>query len=256
MVLAGLLAVLVVGLWRAPAAFLDVAVDRLTQGRVRLADVSGTLWDGRARVVLADLREASAIESTGQSASLPGVVIPGSFSWQLSALPLLVGTLDAQLNHDSMREPVRVSGGVGELRVTPGVLNLPTLALDRLGSPWNTIRPTGSLKLSWENLSLRQGRFEGKGAIELSQMASALTPVRPLGAYRIDIVGSGPQATLTMTTLSGPLRLDGSGRWDVRAGLRFSAEAQAEEAEKARLLPLLGLLGRREGERIIIKIGA
>lgn len=254
--LAGFFAILTVLLWRAPAAFLDSAVNRLTQGRVRLADVSGTVWEGRARVVLADLREAAAIDTAGASASLPGVVIPGSFSWKLSAAPLLLGTLDAELNHDSMREPVRLTGKIGELRVTPGVLNLPTLALDRLGSPWNTIRPTGSLKFSWENLSLRQGRFDGRGSIELSQMASALTPVRPLGAYRIDIVGSGPQATVSMTTLTGPLRLDGSGRWDARSGLRFNAEAQAEESEKARLLPLLGLLGRREGERIIIKIGA
>jgi hypothetical protein len=38
--------------------------------------------------------------------------------------------------------------------------------------------------------------------------------------------------------------------------MRFTAEALADEPERARLLPLLGLLGRREGERTIIKIGA
>jgi general secretion pathway protein N len=59
-----------------------------------------------------------------------------------------------------------------------------------------------------------------------------------------------------MTTLSGPLRLEGGGTWDARSGLRFTAEASAEEPERARLQPLLGLLGRREGERTIIKIGA
>jgi general secretion pathway protein N len=87
-------------------------------------------------------------------------------------------------------------------------------------------------------------------------MASALTPVRPLGAYRIEVVGSGEQAKVTMSTLSGPLHLDGNGVWNARSGMRFTAEALADEPERARLLPLLGLLGRREGERTIIKIGA
>jgi general secretion pathway protein N len=155
-----------------------------------------------------------------------------------------------------MRQPVLLTGRGGELRATPGAVTLPPVALDRMGSPWNTIRPTGSLSVAWENVTLRSGRFDGRASVELSQTASALTPVRPLGAYRIDIVGSGAQAQVKMHTLSGPLRLDGGGTWDARSGLRFTAEAQVEEPERARLLPLLGLLGRREGDRTIIKIGA
>jgi general secretion pathway protein N len=184
------------------------------------------------------------------------VVLPGAFAWRLSPWPLLVGVLDARIEHDSMRQPVLLTGRAGELRATPGTLQLPPVALDRLGSPWNTIRPTGALSVSWENVTLRSGRFDGRAAIELRDAASALTPVRPLGAYRIDVVGSGAQAQVTMNTLSGPLRLEGSGTWDARSGLRFSADARAEEPERARLLPLLGLLGRREGDRTIIKIGA
>jgi general secretion pathway protein N len=145
---------------------------------------------------------------------------------------------------------------VGELRATPGTLSLPPVSLDRLGSPWNTIRPTGALTLSWDSVTLRSGRFDGRASIELHQAASALTPVRPLGAYQIDVVGSGAQAQVKMNTLSGPLRLQGSGSWDARSGLRFTAEALAEGPERARLQSLLGLLGRRDGERTIIKIGA
>jgi general secretion pathway protein N len=80
--------------------------------------------------------------------------------------------------------------------------------------------------------------------------------VRPLGAYRIEVIGSGAQAQVRMNTLSGPLRLEGSGSWDARSGLRFTAEALAEGPERVRLQSLLGLLGRRDGERTIIKIGA
>lgn len=251
---AGALAVIAVLATQAPASFVDVALARATQGRVRLAEASGTVWQGRGRVVLADIVEVSTDRPV--TATVPGVVLPGVFGWRLSPWPLLVGVLDARIEHDSMREPVLLTGRAGELRATPGSLSLPPVALDRLGSPWNTIRPTGALTVSWDGVTLRSGRFDGRASIELRQAASALTPVRPLGAYRIEVVGSGAQAQVRMITLSGPLRLEGSGSWDARSGLRFTAEALAEEPERARLQPLLGLLGRREGERTIIKIGA
>ena len=252
--MAGLVAEIAVLATQAPASLVDVALDRTTQGRVRLAEATGTVWQGRGRVVLADIVEASADRPA--VATVPGVVLPGTFGWKLSAWPLLVGVLDARIEHDSMREPVLLTGRAGELRATPGSLSLPPVALDRLGSPWNTIRPTGALTVSWDGVTLRSGRFDGRASIELRQAASALTPVRPLGAYRIDVEGSGAQAQVRMITLSGPLRLEGNGSWDARSGLRFTAEALAEEPERARLQPLLGLLGRREGERTIIKIGA
>jgi general secretion pathway protein N len=252
MLAAGVLAALGVVLNQAPASFADLALSRATQGRVRLAEAAGTVWQGRGRLVLADVVEGDA----EQTATVPGVVLPGTFGWHVSPWPLLVGVLDARVEHDSMRQPVLLTGRVGELRATPGSLALPPVALDRLGSPWNTIRPTGALTLSWDSVTLRSGRFDGRASIELHGAASALTPVRPLGAYRIDVVGSGSQAQVKMNTLSGPLRLEGSGSWEARTGLRFTAEALAEGPERVRLQSLLGLLGRRDGERTIIKIGA
>ena len=75
-------------------------------------------------------------------------------------------------------------------------------------------------------------------------------------SYRIDLRSTGDAATLQMTTLVGPLLLDGNGLWDARQGLRFNGSASAEEAQRAQLAPLLGMLGRREGARTILKIGA
>ena len=256
----GLLAAAAVLLVTAPASVADWALARATLGRVRLADARGSVWNGSGRLVLADAAAGPAdgplTGAAPELRALAGVVLPGVFSWRVSAWPLLVGMLDARIEHDSMKQPVLLSGRPGELRVSAGALSLPPVALDRLGSPWNTIRPTGSLKVSWENVTLRSGRFDGKASIELAEAGSALTPVRPLGAYRIDIVGSGAQAQVRMDTLSGPLRLQGSGTWEAKSGLRFTAEAQADEPERLRLQPLLGLLGRREGDRTIIKIGA
>lgn len=257
MAVAGLVAMLVVLLARAPASFADAALARATEGRVRLADASGTLWRGRGRLLLADVAPPSIAERpAGVPRVAAGVVIPGAFNWRVSFWPLLVGVLDARIEHDSMRQPVLLTGRPGELRATPGSITLPPVALDRLGSPWNTIRPTGALAVTWDNVTVRAGRFDGRGTIELSQVASALTPVRPLGAYRIEVVGAGANAQVRMNTLAGPLRLEGSGTWNARSGLRFAAEATVDEVERARLEPLLFLMGRRDGNRTLMMIGA
>ena len=59
-----------------------------------------------------------------------------------------------------------------------------------------------------------------------------------------------------MSTLVGPLRLEGNGTFAPAQGLRFNGAASADAAQRAQLAPLLGLVGRRDGERTIIKIGA
>ena len=110
--------------------------------------------------------------------------------------------------------------------------------------------------MRWEPLSIRQGALNGRVSIELRDVTSAMTPVRPLGTYRIDVNGAGGDVNLSLSTLSGPLQLQGRGSWDRRAGVRFEAQARAEGPERQRLQSLLGLIGRREGERTVIRIGA
>lgn len=254
LLLAVLLGIVIVVMAAPPAGWADLAVSRATGGRLRLAQAEGSLWEGRGRLVLADPRAAGE-EETG-AAPLRGVVLPGTLAWKLSPLPLLVGMLDAELRLDGMRAPLRLSGRGGELRGSGGALVLPPTRLDRLGSPWNTVQPNASLALQWEPFTLRQAGFEGRASLELRDVASAMSPVRPLGAYRVDIDGTGPRADLNMGTLVGPLKLEGTGTWTAAQGLRFIGAASADGPERAQIAPLLGLLGRREGDRIIIRIGA
>jgi general secretion pathway protein N len=243
----------------APASLVDLALKQATQGRVRLADATGSIWNGQGRVVLVDVateaRDQQA-QRTGGAVSLAGVVIPGTIRWQISAFPLVIGRLQASASHESMARPVVISGTASRLQATGGSLQLPNVNLARLGSPWTTVRPTASLGVSWQPIVIEGGRFNGQAILELRDVASALTPVRPLGAYRVDIDGTGAKSVIKMTSLEGPLRLSGEGTWTPAAGLRFTAYAEADEAERLRLQSLLGLLGRRDGTRTMIKIGA
>ncbi len=241
----------------APATLIDWGLDRATDGRVRLADAEGSIWNGRGRVVLVDIAtEAERGRRARRVDSLAGVVIPGTIQWRISPLPLLIGRLQANASHESMATPVTLTGNARRLQGTGGSLQLPSVNLARLGSPWTTVRPTASLAVRWQPFVIDQGRFVGQATLELRDVASALTPVRPLGAYRIVIDGTGASSRIQMSSIEGPLRLSGDGTWTPQAGLRFTAYAQADEAERVRLQSLLGLLGRRDGARTMIRIGA
>ena len=249
--LAGVLAIGITLVASAPASLADAAVARASLGRVRLADAQGSIWSGSARVVLGDAQEASA----AGSGALRGLAVPGTVRWSLRALPLLLGLVDATVSVGEGRPPVQLSGHPAELRVGAGGIELPAVTLTGLGSPWNTIRPTAALALQWEALTVRAGVLDGRAAIELRDLSSAMTPVRPLGTYRLAVEGNGRDVSLALRTLSGPLRLQGQGTWDRHAGVRFEAQAHAEGEDRLRLQSLLTLVGRRDGERTIVRIG-
>lgn len=251
LVLAGLLAAAGTLAAFAPASLVDTALDRASLGRVRLADARGSIWSGSGRVVLTESQEPR----SGGVEVLGGMAIPETVVWQLRALPLLLGMVDATVSIGEGGAPVRISGNPTELRIGAGSVELPSAELSRLGSPWNTIRPSAALALRWDAATVRQGVLDGRAVIELGDLASAMTPVRPLGTYRLEIDGNGRDVALALSTLSGPLRLQGKGSWDRRAGVRFEAQAHAEGEERARLQSLLGLIGRRDGDRTIVRIG-
>ncbi|MEZ5740213.1 MAG: type II secretion system protein N [Burkholderiaceae bacterium] len=251
MVAAALLGLLIALIGFAPASMADWGLQRVSNGRLALAEADGTVWNGSARLVLVDIGDRSR-----HAATIAGVAVPGRINWQVKLLPLALAIIDARVRVDGMSEAIQLSGGIGELRISGGQLSLPSVDLGRLGSPWNTIRPSGALSLRWDGLQLRQGSFTGRADMELRDMASALTPVKPLGSYRIGIVGEGPQAKLDIVTLSGPLQLEGNGTWTNRQGVRFTALASAQAEEKDRLQTLLGLIGQRQGDKTLIRIGA
>lgn len=245
--LTGSVAALATVLAFAPATVVDLALERVSLGRVRLAQAQGTVWNGSGRILLT--------EAAAQAGMPSGFAVPGTLRWRLRPLPLVFGLVDATLSIDGMPSPVRIDGNPDELRVAPGTLTLPPVDLSRLGSPWNTIRPTAGVSARWASLAIRKGVLDGEVSVELVDVASAMTPVRPLGTYRIDVRGNGRDVALALSTSGGALRLEGSGQWDRRQGLRFGAQASADGEQRVRLQSLLTLIGRREGDRTIIRIG-
>src|SRR5512134_1484383 len=86
-------------LFFAPAQWMSALVRSGTQGKVDLAETTGSFWKGEATLVLA-------------SGTTPGSLrasLPERLTWQLSPLALLGGSIDLTLAHPSaLAQPLRV----------------------------------------------------------------------------------------------------------------------------------------------------
>ena len=223
-----------------PAAWMSVLLERQTGGRFSLGDAQGTLWQGSAFLGGAPGADAAVTP-----------LLPGRFAWRLSPMVVL-GTVDAELsNPAALSTPVKIAGGWTAWTISPAAISLPAERLTALGAPLNTLQPSGRMMLDWQQLQIaRQGQqvaMTGTMRLTLDDIASRLSPIKPLGAYRMTLEWRGQQAQLQLSSLHGPLLLSGAGRLD-RGRMQFSGKAEAAPGQEQRLANLLNLLGQRRTE--------
>lgn len=246
--LAGIASVALTALAFFPATWITPLVEMQTAGRLTLGDAQGTLWRGSAFIGGAP---------GGSDPVTP--LLPGRFSWRLSPM-MLLGQVDAELeNTAALSRPVSVTGNWYQWQISPAAVVLPAERLATLGAPLNTVQPFGQMRLSWGPLQLvRQGgkiEMVGTMNLEMNDMASRLSPIKPLGAYNLALDWHGQQASVTLKTAKGPMLLSGSGVF-ANGRLQFSGKAEAEAGQEERLANLLNLLGqrRREGDKNVIAL--
>jgi len=251
-VVAALVTLVLTALVVAPAQWAAGYVRSATHGRLELAEAAGTLWNGSAVVVLASPAETGASRAS----------LPERLSWRLSPWALLAGQVDLALTHPSaLAQPLAINTGIsgGTVTLGPTSVRLPASLLVGLGAPWNTVRPGGILTVSWDRLVVDPGRWQGRINGEWQYATSALTPVSPMGHYRVHTNGIWPGTQLELLTISGPLELKGNGTINEGGRLRFTGRAQAmagtDPGVKAQLTGLISLLGRRDGEGSLLNFG-
>ncbi len=243
----------------APAAWLAQGLAATTGGRLLLADARGTVWAGSAVVVL-----------TGGQGSRDSSALPGRLDWTLG---LSDGGLALRARQACCIEgdlKLRFVPGLGRLRIElsappPGAASAmlgqwPAAWLVGLGTPWNTLQPTGRLMLSSSGFvaEVVQGRWvlTGRAELQIRSLASSLSTLDELGHYQLSLQGDerGDSAQIQLGTSSGALKLTGSGQW-AASRLRFNGQASAEPGSEAALNNLLNLIGRRQGALSLISIG-
>ena len=236
--LAGILGAAITVLAFLPAAYLNPVIEDQTGGRFSLGDTQGTIWQGSAFIGSAP----GANEAIAQ-------LLPGRFSWHISPM-LLLGRMEIKLaNPEALSNPVFVTGSWRELNISPAAISLPAERLASLGAPFNTIQPSGKMRLSWHSLTLipaqEMAGITGQMDLAMQDIASRLSPVKPLGDYNLNFAWRGQMAAVSLTTAKGPMLLEGAGT--IKNGrLQFSGTARAATGQEENLVNLLNLLGQSQ----------
>jgi general secretion pathway protein N len=251
----GLLVALLV--W-APASWLALGIQGLSGGRVQLTNPQGTVWQGRAGLVL-----------SGGVDSQDLTRLPGGLHWQLT--PGWGSSIsDGPQLHLSLQAPCCTPEPM-QVSLSPRWTGLsvalqahrsewPAALLVGLGTPWNTLQLQAALKLSTPGIHLSwspgQMQAEGSAVLDVLDASTVLSTLRPMGSYHISwqAAPNGAQPRMELSTLSGELQLQGSGEWIGRR-LRFRGEAQAAPGREDALANLMNILGRRQGAKTLITIG-
>jgi general secretion pathway protein N len=257
---------------QAPAHWLTHAIEQASSERVLLPDPQGTVWNGSAQWVLNEgPLNVAASANLARPASTTS--LPTRVTWQLGPrmdfanLRLVFSATLASAC--CTPQPVRVDVsplwlGV-RVQVSDHTSNWPASWLVGLGAPWNTIQPQGRMQLQttqlqWTHqagkerqLAQSHGQLQGQAELQMQQLSTRLSTLRPLGTYRLRVQG-GDTMAITLDTLEGSLLLQGTGQLH-NGRVRFTGEASAAPDAEAALSNLLNILGQRQGAKSILNMG-
>lgn len=182
---------------RAPATLVDGRLDAFSGGRLRLADTTGTVWDGSGDLRLLPRNAGMRI------------------AWRIDAWPLLWGEVRGALTTDDDASP-RASFvvGHGDFTLRKVALALPADALLRAaGAPPTLATAGGIVSMHIDTLSKQHNSFDGR--IDLRWDGASLAGPGPgvrigLGDVRLDGAGQGNELTGTLANVGGDVEISGT----------------------------------------------
>lgn len=217
----------------APATLIDSRLQRMGAGTLRLAEARGSLWSGAGWIEVRDAHGKAGIARR--------------LAWRVLPESLLRGRLVAEVELDQAARPFPVTISLSRLEIGALSLRLPAAALG-LGMPrLAPLRLTGDVLVEVAHLSFARGRTDGAATLQWRAAGSSMTPVAPLGDYEVRISADGPAVRAALSTLEGPLQLEGSGTWTHGAPPDFIVVARVAAAQQAQLAPLLRLIAIERG---------
>jgi general secretion pathway protein N len=252
--LAAMVLLVILMLALAPAQWLAGVIQQVSNGRALPLEVHGVWWRGQMRVALAD----KANERT------PPTLLPGVLSWRLAggSLSPLAAMLEvsapalAPAPMTLTLSPIGLSGA--KISASAWKTQMPLGLLEGLGAPWNTLGLVGLLYWQHEEVLIESTtsatNFRGNGKLLASELQSSLSPLKPLGSYRMQWNGEPSGGVkFTLATDQGPLILDGNGDF-LNGKARFDGTAQAAPGAEGALSSLLAVIGRREAGSAVVRI--
>lgn len=218
-----------------PASFVAARAEAASRGALTVHEPQGSAWHGTARITFRGPAGTVAIDRLSWDV-LPARVLQGRLAWDVqAAMPGVEVRFEAARSVSSY-----------ELRALDARGTAAGLAqLAPLAAAW---RPEGRVTAAGERLAWDGERFSGEARLEWREAALALSEVRPLGSYALELRGDGPRLALALRTLQGPLQLAGQGSATAGGRVELDGEARAEAAHARALEPLLQLFGPRRAD--------
>jgi general secretion pathway protein N len=216
-----------------PARFVAERIS--VPGELELSDAQGTLWNGRARALVAAGGPAATLDSV-RWRFLPARLASARLAFALDA---------SGPGLDGHAEVERGVGAYGARDVQARADAAALAAFIPLAAGW---RPEGAITLTAPAIAWNGREAHGAARLEWRDAALALSAVRPLGSYRLEARAEGGPARVTLATLDGALRLAGTGTFTPPGALVFAGDARADGPSAAALEPLLNLLGPRRAD--------
>lgn len=222
---------------QAPAALLDHRVAALTDGRIRIAAATGSLWRGAGELTL-----------------LPeGVRIP--IAWRLEPMPLLRGEVAGSLTAADANRPATFTAAHEDFSVHDFAIALPAAAVLRTaGAPSALTDAGGTLALEVADLVRRGDRLEGRADLRWKDAAlpASLTGTSiALGEVRVTAAGSGSEIPATLTNSGGEVDVSGSMVFSARGTTQIDARIKPRaglSAERSQAIAgVLSGVGRADG---------
>lgn len=230
----------------APASLLSYAIAQLdspqqdnpqqgAQGLL-LTQTEGSLWAGKTQVAIvtpATQETLGLLEWAVSLRHLHSGQIGLTLSWNQTAA--------ATLNVTSLFDMNAIALEVNQL-----ALQLPASVISAFVPSLSAASLGGQLLLNSEHLTLTQDAIKGLLTVHWNQANSPLSPVNPLGQYQLTLNGLGQALTMQLLTQDGAMQLVGNGEWSKQMGLKFQGAASTTEENKAKLAPLLHIIGEEE----------
>lgn len=218
-----------------PASYVASRLEAATRGGVQVHEARGSFWTGSGRATVATPAGPLALEDL-EWRFLPARLVSGRLAFAVTGRSAGFESRAEVARSISLWEARDVSI---EGQAAGAASFLPLIA------HW---RPEGKLAARAALLSWNDREMHGEARLEWRAAAVALSEVRPLGSYRVELRGDGAQARVALTTIEGPLEISGQGTITPPSRLAFSGEARAQGPASAGLQPLLDLMGPRRAD--------
>ena len=218
----------------APASLVDAALQRASEGRLRLAEARGTLWSGSGQLELRDRMRRSGVAK--------------SLSWRILPAYFLRGQFRCEVGLDLAAKPFPVTISLSGIEVADADFDLPAATLGIAVPKLAPLGLTGDVQLRVARLVFARRAIQGSATLLWRGAGSAYTRVSPLGDYELRFEAAGSAVRAALRTLQGPLQLDGQGSWAGGGNPAFAGTARIAPEHLQQLGPLMRMIAVERGE--------